>query len=1217
MVRIKKDTSEESTEEKPKKGFSIKRVEKSDHVASNRAKNHGETTGATDPDDMAKKRGFSRSANSRDDQPEHQTGGTAENASDGGLFRGKKNSDDTPRVAKNTQKSVMGRQKKEISQEDLTKRKVDDICSNINRVFNNVQAGIISNEDYIKVVEFLLKYDRFDTVVMATEHVGSGKYSLRSRLIAQKTGELLAANDLRTLYDLYGHEVLSDSIIDNRCDLGEYLDSYIQRNAKAIEAVPKAVDDLKRAFPSASYYPRMIDESSVRVSANYANEDIIGCDSFGDLDAQYNRYKQRLEIILDSDVFKQAYTNKFRTIVSDIDRIEDLKPILLTLDTNMNPFLEPSGQILADRMDELTRHYMTTPRRMDELNVQFNRANTDVRDRVSESYFESVVKILSDRTHSVEELSEDYRAVNWGYMHVDGRESIVVDAYCKNVIAWLLRMNTSNIPVLKSSVPRDDGRVSKRLAELLIGPVASDEVPFDSLYAWLEYFQNVTDKSNEVSLVDSKICLQIGKGLIQNNPEEALAYFEMAVHEDLGGLEVYAILIKAQKSLDDGNTGMALKYAHDAILNNPRMTCAGKAFTAYISNISTPGELSFCESVDSFIEEMNNLDQIISATALDYMAMTYCAGNLSRVDLVEKLADLKTEKSKFFEAFCETIRGIELLRGESFSEALDAFSESMDLAGEDERLTYLNRMGYSACLWATNSEMTAGKLKSICEETQRMSSVRIDTWLSLYISGLVDDHQISWNYAADKYIRAMDYVFDKTELRILASRMYIKMNEPAEAKRILEGNNDNVSEIMRLEIDFLVGATGTATRPKGSIEKLSLETPYQRALADRLLGMAEDYHNVWGKAADKYGEGLKELANSKRRRDVLMRADLYRKRAKAQYKVSRQNLAKVNEDYEAAIELLLNMDDGTSEFKQMMEDIEKEKASVNSSTEVVEESPRDMSVKALDFGGIDLVMRGGPIGKGGTYNVYAASSTDGRRYAVRLLKRIDPYVTTTNALTKSEESKLQNEEDIWKELSDYCPDKVVQLIGSIKIRDVPAQIMEFADKQYSRIESSLSIRERQEVVIRVLDCLASIHEAGFVHNDVKPDNIMQVGGVWKIADFDTAFEEGESTPNPGGTFQYESPEQFSGGEITSKSDIWAVGVLLCHSLYMRYPFSGAESEYKSNVMKGEFDRGVISQTYIPLLERVFSLDPEVRPTAAEFAEELRNITGSRRTEADE
>ena len=71
MVRIKKDTSEESAEEKPKRGFSIKRVEKSDHVASNRAKNHGETTGATDPDDMAKKRGFSRSANSRDDQPEH------------------------------------------------------------------------------------------------------------------------------------------------------------------------------------------------------------------------------------------------------------------------------------------------------------------------------------------------------------------------------------------------------------------------------------------------------------------------------------------------------------------------------------------------------------------------------------------------------------------------------------------------------------------------------------------------------------------------------------------------------------------------------------------------------------------------------------------------------------------------------------------------------------------------------------------------------------------------------------------------------------------------------------------------------------------------------------------------------------------------------------------------------------------------------------------
>ena len=43
-----------------------------------------------------------------------------------------------------------------------------------------------------------------------------------------------------------------------------------------------------------------------------------------------------------------------------------------------------------------------------------------------------------------------------------------------------------------------------------------------------------------------------------------------------------------------------------------------------------------------------------------------------------------------------------------------------------------------------------------------------------------------------------------------------------------------------------------------------------------------------------------DLFESSTRRDVLMKADLYRKRAMAQYKVSKQNLAKVNEDYEAA-----------------------------------------------------------------------------------------------------------------------------------------------------------------------------------------------------------------------------------------------------------------------------------------------------------------------------
>ena len=117
MVRIKKDASGESAEEKPKKGFSIKRVEKNDHAASNRTKNHGEATRVTDPDDAADRGGFVGSAGyGHDDRTESPTDETAAKTPNGGLFSGKKNSDGTPRDTKNPRMPVKNPGKKETSQ---------------------------------------------------------------------------------------------------------------------------------------------------------------------------------------------------------------------------------------------------------------------------------------------------------------------------------------------------------------------------------------------------------------------------------------------------------------------------------------------------------------------------------------------------------------------------------------------------------------------------------------------------------------------------------------------------------------------------------------------------------------------------------------------------------------------------------------------------------------------------------------------------------------------------------------------------------------------------------------------------------------------------------------------------------------------------------------------------------------------------------------------
>jgi non-specific serine/threonine protein kinase len=125
------------------------------------------------------------------------------------------------------------------------------------------------------------------------------------------------------------------------------------------------------------------------------------------------------------------------------------------------------------------------------------------------------------------------------------------------------------------------------------------------------------------------------------------------------------------------------------------------------------------------------------------------------------------------------------------------------------------------------------------------------------------------------------------------------------------------------------------------------------------------------------------------------------------------------------------------------------------------------------------------------------------------------------------------------------------------------------------LRGALSPKEMLEVARQTAEGLNEAHQAGVLHRDIKPGNIMlDSKGRVKILDFGLAAlteerREGESVDNfitrtatvwsTGGTVPYMSPEQLNGEPTDARSDIFSFGAMLYECLAGRLPFQGETS----------------------------------------------------------
>ncbi|MBR4434564.1 MAG: Stk1 family PASTA domain-containing Ser/Thr kinase [Clostridia bacterium] len=119
-------------------------------------------------------------------------------------------------------------------------------------------------------------------------------------------------------------------------------------------------------------------------------------------------------------------------------------------------------------------------------------------------------------------------------------------------------------------------------------------------------------------------------------------------------------------------------------------------------------------------------------------------------------------------------------------------------------------------------------------------------------------------------------------------------------------------------------------------------------------------------------------------------------------------------------------------------------------------------------------------------------------------------------------------------------------------------------KEMLTTEGRLGLKEAVHTATKVLDALECAHEAGYVHRDVKPQNVLISGdGEIKLADFGIAKSALKGTKTFEGkvlgSVQYISPEQASGLTVNEKSDLYSVGIMLYEMLVGEPPFDGDDN----------------------------------------------------------
>ena len=218
-------------------------------------------------------------------------------------------------------------------------------------------------------------------------------------------------------------------------------------------------------------------------------------------------------------------------------------------------------------------------------------------------------------------------------------------------------------------------------------------------------------------------------------------------------------------------------------------------------------------------------------------------------------------------------------------------------------------------------------------------------------------------------------------------------------------------------------------------------------------------------------------------------------------------------------------------------------------------------------------------------------------------------------MDKKEKNDVLNESNILAKLDHQNIIKFYDVFESKKPKHMINIVTEYADggdlsekiKERKNKNNNFTESEILDYFTQICLAIKHIHEKKIIHRDLKSGNIfLMKNGLVKLGDFGIAkgFQKTiDKAKTMVGTPYYLSPEILESKPYDSKSDIWALGVLLYEMMTFKMPFNANSFPMLSvKIMRGNYipPPAIYTKDLRELVSKCLTVDPKSRPTIQEI-----------------